>query len=120
MTTKKGNGERLGPFPHGWGGLEANEGATPWPHDPEDSGQDPVRILIKLVSDVERFDALVGAQGRVLQQRPAIADALDDESLNRHLERLSVEAAEMVTCAHGALKQLRLLATTPPSLRTSP
>jgi hypothetical protein len=118
MATKKANVERFRPFPSGWGGLEANQVATLWPH--ECSGQDLVRILMKLVSDVERFDALVGAQSKELQRRPAIADSLDDESLNRDLEGLSLEAAEMVTAARRALKQLGLLATTPSSLRTSP
>jgi len=75
---------------------------------------------MKLVSDMERFDALVGAQSRELQRRPAIPDALDDESLNRDLEGLSLEAAEMVTSTRRALKQMSLLATTPSSLRTSP
>lgn len=119
MATEKANVERLRPFPSNWGGLEANQGATTWLHDGEDSGQDLVRILVKLVSDVERFDALVGAQGRVLQQRPAIADSLDDASLNRDLGRLSLEAAEMVTSARRALKQLSQLATTRSSPRTS-
>ena len=74
---------------------------------------------MKLVSDVERFDALVGAQSRELERRPAIPDALDDESLSRDLEGLSLEAAEMVRSARRALKQLGLSATTPSSLRTS-
>jgi hypothetical protein len=72
----------------------------------ENSGDDLVRIVTKLTSDVERFDSMVVLQREMLEQR---ADQVGADELNRQSERISLEAAEMVTSARQALEQLRRL-----------
>jgi hypothetical protein len=81
----------------------------------DDARSDLVRILIKLTSEVQRFDSMVVLHREVLERRPRTIGAGDDAELNRRLQRISLEAAEMVTCARGALEQLRRLGepTTP-------
>ena len=81
-------------------------------------GDDFVRILTKLASDVERFDSMVVHHREVLVQITEAISASDDDELNRRSERISIEAAEMVTSARQALEQLRRLgeATRPPAL----
>ena len=68
-------------------------------------GEDLVRIVTKLTSDLERFDALLVRHRKMLEHPTA------DESdmLTRQSERLSQEAANMVTSVQEALKQLREL-----------
>jgi len=73
------------------------------------AGDDFVRILMTLTSDVEWFDSLVVLQRTTLQEAGASPDAVDHDRLSRHSERLSLEAAEMVAHAHHALDQLRRL-----------
>jgi hypothetical protein len=70
---------------------------------------DIVHILMKLTSDVERFDSLVVVQRKLLQERGAHPDALDDGQLSRQAERLNLEAAEIVAHARQALHELRHL-----------
>jgi hypothetical protein len=77
--------------------------------DLEDARDDMVRILSKLIKDVERFDATVVLQRTLLEQGGAPAGMVDDEQLNSELERLNLEAAEMVTSVRQALEQLRRL-----------
>jgi len=69
-----------------------------------DAGDNLVRILMKLTSDVERFDSMVVVQRKMLEER-----SLDDERLARQSDQLSREAAEIVTNARQALEQLRHL-----------
>jgi hypothetical protein len=78
-------------------------------HASQDAGSDLVRILTELTSVVERFDSMVVLQREVLERRAGTIGAGDDAELNRRLERISLEAEEMVTCARGALEQLRRL-----------
>src|SRR6266851_2273078 len=67
--------------------------------NPNDAGDDLVRILMKLTSDVERFDSMVVHQRKM---------ARHSEQLSlQAAERLNLEAAEMVACARDALAQLR-------------
>lgn len=70
---------------------------------------DLVRILMKLTSDVERFDSLVVLQRKLLQERSAHPEVLDDDQLSRQAERLNLEAAEIVAHAREALNGLRYL-----------
>ena len=80
-----------------------------------DAGDDLVQILMKLTSDVERFDSMVVYQRTVLEQRAVQPGAFDDDQIARWseklslevAERLSLEAAEMVASARKALAQLR-------------
>lgn len=72
-------------------------------------GEDLVGILMKLTSDVERFDSMVVLQRKMLEERAAHSDALDDDGLARQSERLQLEAAEIVADARQALDQLRRL-----------
>ncbi|HWO46099.1 MAG TPA: hypothetical protein VNO87_11060 [Methylomirabilota bacterium] len=78
-----------------------------------DAGDDLIRIVTKVTSDLERFDALL------LRHRKMLEHPTADESdmLTRQSERLSQEAANMVTSVQEALKQLRELsqATKPKS-----
>ena len=83
----------------------------------EDAGDDLVRILMKLTSDVERFDSMVVLQRKMLQERSAQAHS-DDERLSRQSERLRLEAAEIVADAHQALDQLRRLSQDPRTSRS--
>ena len=85
-------------------------------HSVEDAGDDLVRILMKLTSDVERFDSMVVLQRKMLQESSAQADS-DDERLSRQSERLRLEAAEIVADAHQALDQLRRLSQDPRTSR---
>jgi hypothetical protein len=65
----------------------------------KDTGDELVRILMKLTSDVERFDSMVVHQRKIARR---------SEKLSLEVaERLSLEAAEMVVCAREALAQLR-------------
>jgi hypothetical protein len=64
---------------------------------------------MQLTSDVERFDSLVVLQRKLLQDRATQSDAVDDDQLSKHSERLSIEAAEIVASARQALQQLRQL-----------
>jgi hypothetical protein len=75
----------------------------------QDAGSDLVQILTELTSVVERFDSMVMLQREVLERRTGTIGGGDDAELNRRLERISLEAEEMVTCARGALEQLRWL-----------
>ena len=84
-----------------------------------DAGDNLVRILMKLTSDVERFDSMVVLQRKMLQERSAQAD-IDDERLSRQSERLRLEAAEIVADAHQALDQLRRLSQDPRTSRSRP
>jgi len=69
-----------------------------------DAGDNLVRILMKLTSDVERFDSMVVVQRKMLEER-----SLDDERLSHQSEQLSLEAAEIITHARQTLEQLRHL-----------
>ena len=73
------------------------------------SADEIVRTLLQLTSDVERFDSLVVLQRKLLQDRGAKPDAVDDDQLSEHSQRLSLEAAEIVARARQALHQLRQL-----------
>ncbi len=110
MTGKAADSRRCRPFLDELDYLGQDlQLARGW-HVLEDADDDLVRILMKLTSDVERFDSMVMLQRKMLEQRAAHIGAFDDDQLNRQSERISLEAAEMVTCARQALKQLRRLA----------
>ncbi|HTE86779.1 MAG TPA: hypothetical protein VK821_18850 [Dehalococcoidia bacterium] len=70
-----------------------------------DAGDDLVRIVAKLTSDLERFDALLLLHRKMLEHQTAGGS----EMLTRQSERLSREAADMVGSVQEALKQLREL-----------
>jgi hypothetical protein len=70
-----------------------------------DLGGDLVLILMKLTTDVERFDSMVAHQRELLQQ----GDAYDNDRLDVQWERLRFEAAELVSCARQALERLERL-----------
>ena len=86
-----------------------------WGENVDDSGDDLVRILTKLTSDVERFDSMVVYQRKMLEQRAIHAAAVDDDQIAHRSEKLSLEAAErlgleaaeMAACAREALARLR-------------
>ena len=73
------------------------------------SADEIVRTLMQLTSDVERFDSLVVLQRKLLQDRGTQPDAVNDDQLSKHSERLGLEAAEIVARARQALHQLRQL-----------
>lgn len=87
---------------------------------PGDAGNDLVRALMKLTSDVERFDSMVVVHRKMLEQRATNTDAIHDDVLSNHSERLRVEAAEIVTDARHALEQLRRLSQHPWTSRSRP
>src|SRR6266568_100359 len=68
-------------------------------------GGDLVRIVTKLTRDLERFDALLLRHRKMLEHPTAGGS----DTLTRQSERLSQEAANMVTSGQEALKQLREL-----------
>jgi hypothetical protein len=74
-----------------------------------EAGDDLVRIVTKLTSDLERFDALLILHRKMLEQRSAGQSGLGDTQLTRQSERLSQEAANMVVSIQQALEQLREL-----------
>ncbi len=84
-----------------------------------DAGDDLVRIVTKLTTDLERFDALLVLHRKMLEHRGAGQTGRPDRQLTRQSERLSKEAAEMAVSVRQALEQLRELAqvTTPRSRR---
>ncbi len=84
-----------------------------------DAGDDLVRIVTKLTTDLERFDALLVLHRKMLEHRAAGQTGRPDRQLTRQSERLSKEAAEMAVSVRQALEQLRELAqvTTPRSRR---
>jgi hypothetical protein len=108
MTEKAESGRRHRPFP---GDLDkfGQELQVARARASEDAGSDLVRILTKLTSDVERFDSMVVLHRKVLEQRSGPVGAFDDDELNRRSQRISLEAADMVTSARQALEQLRRL-----------
>jgi hypothetical protein len=74
-----------------------------------EAGDDLEQILAKLTSDVERFDSMVVLHRKVLEERAGAGSTRDDAELSRRSERISLEAAHMVTYARQALEQLRRL-----------
>ena len=68
-----------------------------------DAGDDLIRIVTKLTSDLERFDALLLRHRKMLEHPTAGGS----DVLTRQSERLSQDAANMVTSVQEALKQLR-------------
>jgi phage shock protein A len=71
---------------------------------------DLIRILAKLTDEVERFDSTVVSHRKMLEHLAGHLSDLDNDQFTRQAERLTVEAAEMVACAHQALEQLHRLA----------
>ena len=74
-----------------------------------DAGDDLVRIVTKLTSDLERFDALLLLHRRMLEQGSAGQGGPGATQLTRQSERLSHEAAGMMASVQQALAQLREL-----------
>jgi hypothetical protein len=70
---------------------------------------DLARILINLTKDVERFDSLIAVQRKLLEQDGVDGPAFGNDKLDAQWERLSLEVAEMVSCARQALERLRQL-----------
>jgi len=68
-------------------------------------GDDLIRIVAELTSDLERFDALLIRHRKMLEHQTAGGG----EMLTRQSEQLSQEAANMVASVQEALKQLRKL-----------
>jgi len=78
--------------------------------DFEDARDDLVRILATLVSDLERFDSMVTHERDIFEERSARPGATEDDRLNRLSTRISLGAAEMISCARHAQEELRRLA----------
>lgn len=80
-----------------------------------DARDDLVRILGTLVCDLERFDSMVMHEREMFEQCRTRAGATEDDPLNRLSRRISLGAAEMMSCARHAQEELRRLAepTTP-------
>jgi hypothetical protein len=72
---------------------------------PGATGNDFVRILTVLADEVERFDAMVLSQRRMLERLD-----LPNDQFDRQAQRISVEAAQVVACARQAIDQLGRLA----------
>src|SRR5438270_7377294 len=68
---------------------------------PEATGNDLVWILTVLADEVERFDAIVLSQRRMLERLD-----LPNDQLDRQAQRISVGAAQVVTCARQTMDQL--------------
>jgi hypothetical protein len=96
-------------IPQGLGNPGQDLEVTRTRHGLRDAGEDLVRIVTKLTRDVERFDSKVALQRKLLEQDGADTDASDKDRLDGQWERLSLEAAEMVTCSRQALERLRRL-----------
>lgn len=112
--TKKADQSRLHrPYPEELDSLGQDLQVAKSRHVDQRSGDDLARILAKLISDVERFDSMVVIQRKKIEQRASPLGAVDDDQLGRQSERMSLEAAEMVTCARHALEQLRRLGSHP-------
>jgi hypothetical protein len=73
-----------------------------------DASDDLVRILTKLTSDLERFDALLLLHRKMLEHQAA-GEAGGSDMLTRQSERLGQEAAEMMASVRQTLEQLREL-----------
>ena len=82
---------------------------------PEATGNDLVWILTMLADEVERFDAIVLSQRRMLERLDPPNDQLD-----RQARRISVGAAQVVTCARQTMDQLSRLAESVGSVATQP
>jgi hypothetical protein len=69
------------------------------------NGNDLVWILTVLADEVERFDAMVLSQRRMLERLE-----LPDDQLDRQAQRISVEAVQVMACARQTIDQLSRLA----------
>jgi hypothetical protein len=69
--------------------------------------EDAVRILDQLTQDVEHFDSMIRSQRRLITGRSTTRSAFDEDQLRRQARRFSDGAAEIVTKAQDALKDLR-------------
>jgi hypothetical protein len=96
-------------IPQGLGNPGQDLELTRSRHGLRDAGEDLARILIKLTREVERFDSMVALQRNLLEQDGVDTRASDKDRLDGQWERLSLEAAEMVTCSRQALERLRRL-----------
>jgi hypothetical protein len=70
-------------------------------------GEDAVRILDQLTQDVEHFDSMIRSQRELITGRSATRSPFDEDQMRRQARRFSAGAAEIVTKAHGALRELR-------------
>jgi len=96
---------RPGPILQGFGHLGQNLEPTDSPYGLVDAGDDLVLVLMKLTTDVERFDSMVALQRDLLQH----GGAYDNDELDGQWRRLRFEAAELVGRARQALEQLQRL-----------
>jgi hypothetical protein len=80
---------------------------------------DLARILINLTTDVERFDSVIAVQRKLLEQGGVDGPSFGNDQFDAEWELLSLEAAEMVSCARRALERLRQMweVTAPPPKR---
>lgn len=110
MTEQSNDSGRHRPFPderdNSWPALDFAGGR----HVLGGAGDDLVRILTKLTSDVERFESMVLRHRRMLEQLADHSVDLDHDQINRQSERISLAAANLVASARQALDQLSLLA----------
>jgi hypothetical protein len=72
---------------------------------PGATGNDLVWILTVLADEVERFDAMVLSQRRMLERLE-----LPNDQLDRQAQRISVEAVQVMACARQTIDQLSRLA----------
>ena len=82
---------------------------------PGATDNDLVRILTVLADEVERFDAMVLSQRRTLERVD-----LPNDQLDRQVQRISVGAAQVVTCARQTMDQLSRLAESVGSVAIQP
>ena len=72
---------------------------------PGATGSDLVWILTVLADEVERFDAMVKSQRRMLERLD-----LPNDQFDRQAQRISVEAAQVMAYARQTIDQLSRLA----------
>jgi hypothetical protein len=70
-------------------------------------GEDAVRILDQLTQDVEHFDSMIRSQRELITGRSTTRSAFDEDQMRRQTRLFSAGAAEIVTKAQGALRELR-------------
>jgi hypothetical protein len=70
----------------------------------EAPGDDLVRILSRLMLDVEEFDSKIRSQRRLIKRH---ATHYDNERTRRRSKEIGADAAAIATKARGALDELR-------------
>lgn len=107
MTGKAEHGPLARPLPALLGGGDRMPELKTARQTVDRTRADLARILINLTADVERFDSLITVERKLLEQGGVEGSAFGNDQLDGQWEALSLEAAQMVSCARQALERLR-------------